>query len=177
MGYVVRADRGIIPPMIEVRALTEDDLDWKRANLVRVWGSTLVARQGAVIDAQSLDGFVAIVNGSRVGLLTYAVRGTDVEVVTLDVEREGQGIGRSLMNAVKAQALEVGTRRLWLSTTNNNIRAFSFYQQWGMDLAFLIRDGVTASRAVKPSIPTVDQRGIPVRHELIFELVLVDRSD
>jgi ribosomal protein S18 acetylase RimI-like enzyme len=158
--------------MIEVRALTEDDLDWKRANLVRAWGSTLVARQGVVIDALSLDGFVAMDNGTRVGLLTYAVRDAEVEVVTIDVELEGRGIGRSLMNAVKTKALEAGARRLWLSTTNNNIRAFTFYQQWGMDLALLMRDGVAASRAVKSSIPTVDQRGIPIRHELIFELVL-----
>lgn len=158
--------------MIEVCALMEDDLDWKRANLVRAWGSTLVGRQGVVIDAEALDGFVARDNDTQVGLLTYAVRDADVEVVTLDVEREAQGIGRSLMNAVKAKAVEAGARRLWLSTTNNNIRALSFYQQWGMDLALLIREGVAASRAGKPSIPTVDQRGIPVRHELIFELVL-----
>jgi ribosomal protein S18 acetylase RimI-like enzyme len=162
----------MIRAMIEVRVLTEDDLDWKRANLVRAWGSTLVARQGVVIDALSLDGFVATDNGTPVGLLTYAADDADFEVVTIDVEREGQGIGRSLMNAAKAKAREAGARRLWLSTTNNNIRAFRFYQQWGMDLALLIREGVAASRAVKPSIPTVDQRGIPVRHELIFELVL-----
>lgn len=158
--------------MIEVRPLTEGDLDWKRANLIRAWGSTLVARQGEVIDALSLDGFVAIDNGTRVGLLTYAVRDADVEIATLDVEHEGRGTGRSLMNAVKAKALKVGARRIWLSTTNNNIRAFRFYQQWGMDLALLIRGGVAASRAVKPAIPTVDQRGILVQHELIFELVL-----
>jgi ribosomal protein S18 acetylase RimI-like enzyme len=158
--------------MIRVRPLVEDDLGWKRANLVRAWGSTLVARQGLIIDALSLDGLVAVDDGTQVGLLTYAVRHPDVEVVTLDVEREGEGIGRSLMDAVKAKALDAGARRLWLSTTNNNIRAFGFYQQWGMDLALVIREGVAASRAVKPSIPTVDQRGIPVRHELIFELVL-----
>jgi ribosomal protein S18 acetylase RimI-like enzyme len=172
MGCLATADHDIIPPMIEGRTLTEDDLNWKRANLVRAWGSTLVARRGFVIDAQALDGFVAIDNDTHVGLLTYAVRDADVAGVTLDVEREGRGIERSLMNAVKAKALEAGARRLWLSTTNNNIRAFSFYQQWGMDPALLIREGVAASRAVKPSIPTVDQRGIPVRHELIFELVL-----
>ena len=162
----------MIRAMIEVRVLTEDDLDWKRANLVRVWGSTLVARQGVVIDALSLDGFVATDNGSPVGLLTYAADDADFEVVTIDVEREGQGIGRALMNAVRDKAVEAGAGRLWLSTTNNNIRAITFYQQWGMDLARLIRGGVDASRAVKPSIPTVDQRGIPVRHELMFELNL-----
>jgi ribosomal protein S18 acetylase RimI-like enzyme len=158
--------------MIEVRALTEDDLDWKRANLVRAWGSTLVARQGVVIDALSLDGFVAMDNGAPVGLLTFAVDDAGVEVVTIDVEREGQGIGRSLMNAVREKAVQAGAHRLWLSTTNNHVRAFGFYQKWGMDLVQLIHEGVTASRAVKPSIPMVDQRGIPVRHELIFELNL-----
>ena len=75
------------------------------------------------------------------------------------------------MDAVQARAQELGASRVWLSTTNDNVRAFRFYQQWGVDLAAIIRGGVEASRTVKPSIPHEGADGIPVRHELIFELM------
>jgi hypothetical protein len=41
-----------------------------------------------------------------------------------------------------------------------------------MDLRRVIRNGVDASRRVKPSIPRIGSAGIPVRHELEFELVI-----
>ena len=53
-------------------------------------------------------------------------------------------------------------RRVWLITTNNNIRAIAFY-----------REGVSASRRVKPSIPLRDGSGVPIAHELEFELLLM----
>jgi ribosomal protein S18 acetylase RimI-like enzyme len=37
-------------------------------------------------------------------------------------------------------------RRIWLITTNNNVRAIRFYQLIGMDLCAFYRDGVSASR-------------------------------
>ena len=68
---------------------------------------------------------------TRMGLLTYGLEGGDVEVVTLHVEDEGQGIGRRLMDAVETKAVEVRARRLWLSTTNDNIRADQFLPAMG----------------------------------------------
>ena len=62
------------------------------------------------------------------------------------------------MDAARARALELGARRMWLATTNN-VRAFAFYQRWGMDLVAFYRDGVQLSRAAKPSIPGVDSDG------------------
>jgi len=41
-----------------------------------------------------------------------------------------------------------------------------------MDLVRVIPNGVTESRRVKPSIPEVGSNGIPLRHELEFELQL-----
>ncbi|HKA04811.1 MAG TPA: GNAT family N-acetyltransferase [Acidimicrobiales bacterium] len=123
------------------------------------------------MDAAPLDGFVAEDGGRPVGLLTYADAGEEVEVVTIHVEAEGRGAGRALMDAIRARAESVGACRLWLSTTNDNVRAIAFYQRWGMDLVELRHDAVARSRAVKPSIPLVSD-GIPVRHELVFEVRL-----
>jgi GNAT superfamily N-acetyltransferase len=157
---------------VEVWPLTGADRSWSEESLRRAWGATSVARRGALVDAAGLPGFVARAEGRPVGLLTFARRGDEVEVVTLHAEREGAGVGRALMDAVAGYGRSSGARRLWLVTTNDNIRAIRFYQQWGMDLCGYSGDGVAASRRVKPSIPTIGRHGIPVRHELEFALVL-----
>ena len=160
--------------MIEVRSLTEDDLGWKQESLARGWGSTLVARLGGLVDAMALDGFMALVDGTPAGLLTYAIDDDELEVVTIHSEAPGLGVGRALMDAARAKALEAGVCRMWLITTNDNSRAFRFYQQWGMDLAALHHDAVTRSRAaLKPSIPLTGNDHVPIRHELEFERRLV----
>jgi SAM-dependent methyltransferase len=158
--------------MLRVRALTPEDSGWKEQALLRVWGSTSVARKEELVDARPFEGFVALAGHDRVGLVTYAMRDDECEIVTIQADREGVGIGRALMDAVRQRAQELGARRLWLVTTNNNVRAFAFYQRWGMDLVALRVDGVTRSRALKPGIPTVDPAGIPIRHELELELRL-----
>ena len=158
--------------VISVRPLADDDRSWKEDALRRAWGDTLMARKDELIDTLDLDGFVAADGDERIGLLTYAPRGDEVEVASLQVDREGLGAGRALMDAVRARAEELGARRLWLITLNDNTRAIGFYQRWGMDLAALHRDGVTRARELKPSIPLTGARGVPLRHELEFELVL-----
>jgi ribosomal protein S18 acetylase RimI-like enzyme len=157
-----------------VRTLGEEDREWKQAALVGAWGSTAVARKGVLIDAGPLPGFVAVAGGVRVGLLLYSypAGGDGVEVVSVQAEPQGAGVGRALMDAVLDHARQIGAGRIWLVTTNDNTRAIRFYQQWGMDLTALVPDGAAASRRVKPSIPVVGHDGIPLRHELEFTLTL-----
>ncbi len=50
---------------------------------------------GVLVDAAGLPGFMALVEGRPVGLLTYARRDDEVEIVTLHVEQEGGGAGRA----------------------------------------------------------------------------------
>jgi ribosomal protein S18 acetylase RimI-like enzyme len=152
-----------------VRALVDDDRSWAREELIRVWGATAVARLGELVDAADRPGFVAVVNDQRAGLLTYVQRGDEIEGLTLHVARQGAGVGQALMDALWVEAQEIGVSRVWLLTTNDNVRAIAFYQRWGMDLVTRVHDGVSASRLVKPRIPLVGGDGILVRHELVFE--------
>ncbi|GAA2448341.1 hypothetical protein GCM10010191_77240 [Actinomadura vinacea] len=64
-------------------------------------------------------------------------------------------------------ARAAGADRLWLITTNDNLRALRFYQRYGFDLVAVAR-----SRALTPSIPEIGLDGIPIRHELELELPL-----
>ena len=104
------------------------------------------------------------------------VRNDDLEVVAVSTSRRRQGVGHALMQQCLDQAVDRGCRRIWLVTTNNNIAAIAFYQRFGMDLCAFRRHGVRASRAVKPSIPLRDSAGLPIDHELEFELRLYPGS-
>ena len=107
-----------------VRPLADDDWSWKRrvpsARLgLQLGGPHGRARRGGRPSRDSWPWSTS----QRVGLLTYDRRGDDVEIVTLHAEREGAGVGRALMDAVFGHARTNGVRRMWLVTTNDNVRA------------------------------------------------------
>jgi GNAT superfamily N-acetyltransferase len=155
--------------LIEVRPLGDED----RALVAAHWGAVVV-RRGEAVDVTGLPGFAAWIGGERAGLLTYAVRGDECEVVTLESLLPRRGAGRALMDAARDAALTAGCRRLWLVTTNDNVGALGFYQRWGLDLCAFRRGAVNESRrTLKPSIAVRDEHGVPIAHELELELLLV----
>jgi ribosomal protein S18 acetylase RimI-like enzyme len=162
--------------VIDVRPLTDEDRPWAVEIETESWGEPVVARLGEIVDPTQLPGFVAFLGGRRAGLVSYAVRGHECEVVTIRSLREGRGIGRALLDAVRDAAIEAGCQRLWLITTNNNLRALELYQRWGMDIVAFHRNAVSDARSrLKPSIPERDEKGIPIAHELKLELHLEPR--
>ena len=158
--------------MIRVRPIERSDRPWVIRRLEDAFGGVTVARKGVLIDASVLPGFVATDGGQHVGLLTYHAAHGECEVVAIISTEDGRGIGRALMDAACDHAAASGYRRLWLITTNDNTRAFRFYQLWGMDLCAFNRHGVRHSRKLKPSLPARGADGIPLEHELEFELLL-----
>jgi len=156
---------------VRVRALGEADREWATGKLRELWGEGVVSR-GRLLDATVLPGFVAEGDGEPAGLLTYRIDGGDCEVVTINAFPRGAGAGTALMEAVAVAARDAGCRRVWLITTNDNLRALRFYQRRGFRLAALHRDALARSRELKPSIPEVGLDGIPLRDELELELTL-----
>ena len=156
---------------MRVRPLGEADRNWATGKLRELWGEGVVSR-GRLLDATVLPGFVAEGDGEPAGLLTYRIDGGDCEVVTINAFLRGAGAGTALMEAVAAAARDAGCRRVWLITTNDNLRALRFYQRRGFRLAALHRDALDRSRDLKPSIPEVGLDGIPLRDELELELTL-----
>jgi ribosomal protein S18 acetylase RimI-like enzyme len=156
---------------VRVRPLGEADRGWTTRRLRDLWGEGVVSR-GRLLDATVLPGFVAERDGEPAGLLTYRIDGGDCEVVTINAFPRGAGAGTALMEAVAAAARDAGCRRVWLITTNDNLRALRFYQRRGFRLAALHRDALARSRELKPSIPEVGLDRIPLRDELELELTL-----
>ena len=140
------------------------------------WGGEVVVSRGRVSRPSELRGLLAEADGHPLGLVTYEVRESQCEVVTLDSLSEKKGIGTALMAAVENKARASGCRRLWLITTNDNTRALRFYQKLGFTLAALHRDAIAESRKLKPSIALVGEDGIQIRDEVELEKALAKRE-
>ena len=158
---------------LAVRPLREDERPWLAAYLADVWGGPLVVSRGRAVDAGALPALACVDAPDRVvGVATYDVRDGQCELVTIDALDRGRGVGSALLTAVAEQARLAGCRRLWLVTTNDNLRALRFYQRRGLRLAALHVGAVDAARRRKPGIALVGHDGIPLHDELELELRL-----
>jgi ribosomal protein S18 acetylase RimI-like enzyme len=152
-----------------LRRLTREDLPRLREFWIERWGSDEMIVHGEIFRPEMLDGFVA---GDWQGVVTSVVRGADCEIISLDSLREGQGIGSKLIEAVAAEARKQTCRRVFLITTNDNLRALRFYQKRGFELVAVHRGAVNEARRIKPGIPLTGNDGIPIRDEIELEMIL-----
>ncbi len=162
---------------VMVRPALAGDRDWISSTLVDRWGSTTVVSRGQRWDAAMLDGIVAVdaIDGgepARIGLLTYRVDAKGLEVVTLDSLRVRAGVGAALLESAAQIARDAGATRLWLITTNDNLRAIRFYQRRGLRIVAVHRGAIDQARLIKPSIPRASDDGIELHDELELELLL-----
>jgi GNAT superfamily N-acetyltransferase len=117
----------------------------------RAWGGPIVVAHDEAIDLRRVDGDA-------------------LEVVSIAAATPGDGVGTALLDAVVAEARAAGSRRVWLVTTNDNLRALRFYQRRGLRIVGVDPGAVDRARRMKPSIPTVGDDGIPIHDELRLEL-------
>jgi GNAT superfamily N-acetyltransferase len=158
--------------MIQIRRITEHDLPRLRQIWKKNWGDEFMVIRGVVYHPDNLEGFIAYNGPDCVGEITYAVNNDECEIVTLDSEREGQGLGTKLINAVVEEARKQNCRRVFLITTNDNLNALGFYQKRGFELVKINRGAVNEARKIKPSIPSIGMNNIPLRDEIELAIVL-----
>jgi hypothetical protein len=63
-------------------------------------------------------------------------------------------------------------KRLWLVTTNDITHAIRFYQRRGFDWIATHINSAESMRKLKPTIPLIGEEGIPIKHEIEFEIQL-----
>ena len=158
--------------IVRTRPIEEADRSWVACLVRELWMADIVVVHGTVYKPATLPGFIADDNGEPCGLITYHVAGDECEIVTLDSLRESIGIGTALVEAVRKSAVHAGCRRLWVTTTNDNLNALGFYQKRGFHLVAVHPKEVDNSRRVKPEIPLIGYEGIPVRDEIVLEILL-----
>jgi DNA-3-methyladenine glycosylase I len=156
---------------LKIRELGDNQREWARKLLLEQWGSMRIMSAGKWHEAGDLPGFVAYWSEEAVGLATYYVEGDSCELVTLNSTMEGYGVGSALLAAVRNVALAAHCTRLWLTTSNDNLRALQFYQKREMQICAVHRYAVDEARRFKP-IPLIGANGIPLRDEIELEMPL-----
>jgi len=157
---------------LRVRVLRPDEHPWLEQELNRRWGSTQLVSRGRAHNASKLPAFVCQAAEKTVGVATIDIHDRQCELVNLNAFTPGRGIGSALLTAVVTEARRLECDRVWLITTNDNLRALRFYQRRGLRLAAVHRDAADEARRIKPSLPLVGEHGIPIHDELELELLL-----
>lgn len=157
---------------ITIRGAVPEDRGWITGLVDEHLGGRPVVSPSGEHDPGDLPGLIAVQGHERVGLLNYAVAGRDCEVVTLASLRSGIGIGTALIKVVRRIAVRRGCRRLWLVTTNDNLRALRFYQRRGFRIVAVHRNAMEHVRRRKPDVPGVGLHGIPLRDMIELDMRL-----
>lgn len=157
---------------MEIRSINHNSRGHANALLEELWYSTKMVIRGEIVDLSRSEGFLAWEDGQPTGLITCRFIGEDCEITSLCSLRENRGLGTALAEHVVSLARRRACARVLAVTTNDNLRAIRFYQRRGFDLARLYHGALNQSRMLKPEIPLIGQDGIPLQHELEFELKL-----
>jgi GNAT superfamily N-acetyltransferase len=149
-----------------VRSSESSDAPWIERLLEQHWGGRL-----AIINLQWIDllEHSALVAGDCQGLAIYRTA-PRAELLLLHTEHADAGIGTALVEHVLQICFQGGAPQLWVTTTNNNLKAIEFYQRRGFLIANVRVGAVDRARRLKPRIPVIGNNGLAIRDEV--ELVI-----
>jgi len=154
---------------MKIQPITPENRDLANEILKREWGLPIVSR-GKAHDGTKLPGFLSFSGGKISGLVTYNIDERGCEITSLNSFEENRGVGTALINAVSEAAKNSGCDRLWLVTTNDITHAIRFYQRRGFDWVATHINSADEMRQLKPTIPLLGEDGIPIKHEIEFEM-------
>ncbi|WP_058485021.1 GNAT family N-acetyltransferase [Defluviitalea phaphyphila] len=155
-----------------IRKISSENRNQVNDFIISKWFSTDMVVRGELVDMSTLDGFIMYDGENILGLVTYIIKENECEIMSLDSLKENHGIGTTLLNKVIEIAREKKCIKIKVITTNDNINAIRFYQKRGFDMTKLYYNALDISRKLKPSIPLVGNSGIPLKHEIEFEMNL-----
>lgn len=164
-------------PRAAIAPATPADRAWLADLWRRAWGGETQESHAGRHHVSEVAALVAWRGGTRVGAATFAVGAGQAELITLNAEPRGQGIGSQLLAAWEAQMAVAGVGRLTLTTTNDNLDALGLYQRRGYRLVRLLPGAVDRARLRKPSIPLWGEHGIVLSDELVLEKRLSGGDD
>ncbi len=162
---------------IRVAEATPAHANFIRAAVNASWGGSEIWSRGKKFDTAALPTLVATLDDQPAGVLTYHIdpATNELEVITIDAAVQGKGVGSALMDEAEFLARRAGCRRLFLTTSNDNLPALAFYQKRGMRISAIYPNAVDDARRLKP-IPALGHHGIPIRDEIELERRLTLRE-
>ena len=154
------------------------DQDYICRHLGELWGWPVITPVTTYLEDADLHGLVWRDEwGDVQGLVVWHIDGETAEIVSVDAYQQGRHIGGRLLDGAETELRKRGVRTVTIGTTNDNLRAVSFYVRRGYRLVKVELDGMNRVRAVKPEVPALGQDGIPLRDMLLLEKDLVTPGD
>lgn len=158
-------------PIISIRNIQTTDKEWLTQVFTEAWGSMeIIASQK--FNALELPGFIAEIDNSPSGVLTYYFTAQECEIVTLNSLIMNKGIGTKLVQVVIDYAKTQKCSRVFVLTTNDNIEALRFYQKRRFRIIKIHPNAVEKMRKLKPQIPLIGNYGIPIKDAIELELIV-----
>jgi ribosomal protein S18 acetylase RimI-like enzyme len=100
------------------------------------WGEQEQLAFDRVFRVAGLPAYIAKVRGEVAGFVSFARMRSDIIVVALGIlpEYQGFGIGSSLIAKVEGETRKLGSKRILVSTSNDDLPALAFYQSLGYQI-------------------------------------------
>ena len=110
------------------------------------------------------------VDGALAGAATVRWEGDPAEIVELAIAegRQGEGLGRAMIDWLLAEARRRGKRAVEVGTANASLGNIAFYQKCGFRMDHVRKDYFWYDRRERV------ENGIPVRDLLVFRYALVE---
>lgn len=162
---------------LKINKICDSDLDTVLEIVTLLWGDAIIVVHGDVFNIGDLPGLQAVIEDQITGILHYQITDRECEILTLASLVEGQGIGSALLVAIDTLAQAAGCEKISLITTNDKLHALGFFQRRGFHLAVLYPGQVVRAREIKPNIPLVGHKNIPIRDELRLEKTIQRTSN
>jgi GNAT superfamily N-acetyltransferase len=124
------------------------------------------------------DVLTAVDDGETVGYLqiiqTEAPGVLELKSMAVREDRQGQGVGRSLVNEAIKYCRDLPCRRLIVSTATADIGNLRFYQRQGFRMYRIVQDAFGSATGYPEGI-IID--GIPLRDQVFFEMLISSGAD
>ena len=153
--------------------IQDSDRDAIRQFITEHWHAPHICIRDKLYYPHQAEAFIERRDGKIAALVTYEQQGDAILMITQNSIEPGAGIGASLVLKVIEEARKRKVRRIWLTTTNDNLKSMGFYQRMGFRLVAIHRDAVIGGRrSLKPELPEFGVNGLPILDEIEMELIL-----
>lgn len=151
-----------------VSKISPGNLTQVEAFLEEQWGFPIIGLPTRAYILTDLEGYIIECDDKLVAVATYKLEPPRCELVSLNSLVENRGYGTTLLRTIENVAKDAGCKRLELATSNDNLRAISFYTKQGYRMAAIHLNAIEAARKLKPQIPIIGQHGIQLRDTIEF---------
>jgi len=136
----------------------------------RFWGEDEQLTFDRKFAAANLPAYVAKVDGSVIGFISFAEMGDAMIIVALGVlpEYQSAGVGKSLVRKIEDDSKKLKKRKLMVSASNDDLPALAFYQSNGFQI-YEVKPNVIAE---KHGMILKGIGGMPIRDELRLQKLL-----